>query len=200
MKGVSILGAGGHSRSLISCLDALNISVLNVYDEQSQKSESIMGIKVSSFEHSSNIENLILAIGDNNKRKFFLESYYTKLWLENIIHPSAWLDKTSVLGNANQVLCGAYVGPETKIGINNIVNTHAVVEHESVIGDHNHISVSTKLLGRVRVGDRCFIGAGVVVKEGISIGDDIVIGANSFVNEHLLVPGVYVGAPIRRIE
>ena len=145
-------------------------------------------------------KKIVLAVGDNKKRKEHFEKFSKNIFPENIIHPSAVIEKRSATGKANLFFAGSVVNAEAKIGDNNIINTRAVIEHEVVIGNHNHISVGTILCGRVGIENVCFIGAGTVVIDKIRICSHVIVGANSVIVKDITEPGIYAGNPARKIK
>ena len=116
----------------------------------------------------------------------------------------------------------AYMNGELNIGNNNFFNTNCNVTclnkidignnnlfgNNVVITDHNHkYDDNTKLICRqgysykkVEIGSDCWICANVVICAGAKIYDHIVVGANSVVNGELVEPGLYVGAPAKKIK
>jgi len=200
---VTVIGAGGHSRSLIALLSACKITVERVLDISVEQGEQILGIPVADIS-CNNLElfdqSAVIAIGDNAKRRSVLLEFEKSIYPKPLVHPSAFIDSSSKLDSFCQVFAGAYVGPLAEVGNNVIVNTYAIVEHEAMVGEDSHIAVGAKILGRAKVGKRCFIGAGAVIKDNVSVCDDVTIGANSFVNKSINKPGVYVGAPVRKLK
>jgi len=49
------------------------------------------------------------------------------------------------------------------------------------------------------IGENCYIGAGSQIAANTKICDDSTIGALSFANKDIDVPGIYVGIPVRRL-
>lgn len=200
---VNIVGAGGHSRSLIALLSACNISVEGILDRSITPGEKILGIPVFDFNGESAElfgHYYVLAIGDNTARRDALTEFGARIYASPLIHPSALRDPSSTVSRFCQVFAGAYIGPQAEVGENVILNTHSIVEHEARVGEDSHIAVGAKILGRAHVGKRCFIGAGAVVKDNVSICDDVTVGANSFVNKSIYEPGTYVGSPVRWLK
>ena len=79
------------------------------------------------------------------------------------IHPSAVIDKTSIIGT------DCHIGPNVYIG-----------EH-TVIGDNNHILPSTSILGNVRIGDNNIIHPNCVIYENTTLKNNCVINSNTVI-------------------
>ncbi len=202
-KSICIIGAGGHTRSLLNSIDKSKFNVLGIYDDSYSPlmSEEIMGIKVVGKveEIPANIPRVI-SIWDMKRRKSALSKFGNSLLVDNIIHPSVIIETQSSLGVNNQILANVYINSCTVIGDGNLLNSGSIIEHEVQIGSHNHISVGAVLCGRVKIGSYCFIGAGSVVIDKITICDNVIIGANSTVIRNIIEPGVYVGNPAKKIK
>nr|NQU94576.1 acetyltransferase [Bacteroidota bacterium] len=202
-KKVAILGAGGHTRSLINLLETNHVSIFGIYDDSfdPEKNETISTYRVlGRLSDLDIICDIVLSYGDNTLREKLYQEYQRRLLTKNLIHPTALHEKHVILGNSNQVFAQVIINSHAHVGNNNIINTRALLEHEVHVGDHNHISVGSILCGRVKIGNRCFIGAGAVVIDKITIADDVIIGANSVVINDIYEPGTYVGNPVRRIK
>jgi UDP-N-acetylbacillosamine N-acetyltransferase len=201
MKELFLIGAGGHARSVIALLQRKQFLVKGIYDAGFLKAEYIFDIPVigspESIEPSSTV---VLSVGDSENRKKLFERFRSQVFSENIVHPSAALEKYVSLGSSNLIFANCYLNNGVELGINNLINTSAILEHEVVLGSHNHIAVRASLLGRSKVGNKCFIGAGAVIRDGISVCDDVVIGAQSYVAADIKEPGIYVGSPARKLK
>jgi UDP-N-acetylbacillosamine N-acetyltransferase len=200
---VYLLGAGGHTRSLINLVEQNKLVISGIYDDNYKESEDekIRGYSViGRFNDLPKQGRIILSIGNNFQRQALFQSYYDRLYKENLIHPFSIIEPKSILGCSNQVFARAYINSVVKIGDNNIINTGAIVEHEVTIGSHNHISVGAIVCGRVKIGSGCFIGAGAVIIDKLSICDNVTIGANSVVIHNISERGTYIGNPTRKIK
>lgn len=52
----------------------------------------------------------------------------------------------------------------------------------------------------VKIGSNCWIGYGVIIIGPVNICSDVILGAGSVVTRNIEEPGVYVGAPARKIH
>lgn len=197
--GLTLIGAGGHARSLLALLRRLALDVSQIVDPAARPDEQIMGIPVR-LQPTLLSGPLVLAIGDNLKRQQAFLQWTAELYQSLLQAPDALVDPSARFGIANQVLSGCYIGPQVVAGDNNLFNTRCIVEHEVQLGSHCHIAVAAILLGRAQLGDRCMIGAGAVVRDGVRLGNDVILGAQAFAAADLLEPGVYAGVPARKIK
>lgn len=200
---VGILGAGGHTRSLLNLIDQSIYNVCGIFDdsfdnevEEIIRKEKVIGNLNSILPHLK----LILSIGDNQKRKDYFRKYMGRLLLKNLMHKTAIIEDSAKLGNSNQIFANTYINSYATVGNNNIINSGCIIEHEVKIGNHNHISVGSIICGRTTIGNECFIGAGTVIIDKLKICDHVNIGANSVVVKDITESGVYVGNPVRKIK
>jgi UDP-N-acetylbacillosamine N-acetyltransferase len=199
---IHIIGAGGNSRPVIQLLLGLGFNVGNIYDDSfdPNKREEILGCWLSGNLHDVPTGQLVLAVGDNQKRKDCARRFSSQLMENNLIHPSSIVESSAKLGASNILMARSYVSAMVQIGSYNLINSGAIIEHESIVGNHCHISVGAIVCGRVKIGDLCFVGAGAVIKDSINICDNVTIGAGAVVIRDITEPGVYVGNPAKRIK
>lgn len=199
---IVIIGCGGHARSVADVL--LNNQKVcgdkreDFYfvDENARRGEKIFDRNV--YTHIIDESNhVILAVGNNEKRKQYYEEHASLSYL-NLISQDAYIGFETHMEDGNFIAHNAHIGPECIIGKGNIINTGASIDHECKIGNFSHIAVGATLAGKVSIGDSVFIGAGATIIDGIIIGNDIVIGAGATVVNDLMEPGVYVGTPAKR--
>jgi len=202
MDRVSLVGAGGHARSLLGLAHAAGIQVIEIFDRSYDLEcpETILGVPVTGAFPSLHIQNpILLAIGDNAERSRLFDRLGPKIYAPNLIHPTTVLGPQVRWGNSNQVFAGSILNSQVTLGANNILNSGCIIEHDSVIGSGNHISVGSVLCGGVQLGNDCLVGAGAVVLPNKKIVDDVIIGAGAVVTKDILQPGTYVGNPARNV-
>ncbi|MCX6985409.1 MAG: acetyltransferase [Lentisphaerae bacterium] len=202
-KTLTLLGAGGHARSLIDMLESCNFKINGVFDDtfKHDSPENICGIPLAGgISDIGGNSVIVISIGDPWKRKAAYEKYLSQVLKDNVSHPSSIISRSASLGRSNQIFARTVINSCAVIGDDNVINTGAIIEHETEIGSHNHISVGSIICGRVKIGDLCFIGAGAVVIDKIRICGGVTIGANSVVIEDIGIPGTYIGNPARKIK
>ncbi len=200
---VFILGAGGHTRSLINLLEYNHYKIEGIYDDnfEVRSKETINTYKVlGKLKELSKDGIVVLSFGELKKRKQLFLQLESQILKDNLVHPKAHIENYFNSGPSNQIFANVVINSNTTLGANNIINTGAIIEHEVTIGNHNHISVGSILCGRVTIGNDCFIGAGTTIIDKLSITDEVIIGANSVVIRNIDEPGTYIGNPARRIK
>lgn len=200
-RNLAILGFGGHARSVADIALAAGFERLIFIDAAAREGEAFAGFPALAAPPQDLGADWVWvsAIGDNARRAA-APSLLAHLDLAQVISPRAHLGVDAVLGAGCVVGHFAHIGPAARVGEGCIINTGAIVEHECEIGAYAHISVNATVAGRSRVGARTMIGAGAVVIDGVRVGDDAMIGAGCVVVCDLPDPGIYVGAPARRVR
>lgn len=199
---IGILGAGGHTRTLINALSLLGYSVEGIYDANynSSEKEIIEGIELKgNFDQVPEKDLVVISKGNCSEREELYKAFEKKVLSKNIVHPSA-LVETRKIGIANQILAMSFISNTSKIGNNNIIYSNTSIEHEAILGDHNVITMNVAICGRVKIGNRVFIGAGASILPGTSICDNVIIGAGAVVTKDITESGTYVGVPAKKIS
>lgn len=117
-----------------------------------------------------------------------------------IAHPTVAIADNAVIGVGCQLMAGAIVNPEARIGQQCIINTKASVDHECVLGDGTEIAPGATLCGIVHTGVNVWVCAGATVLPQIMIGADAIIGAGAVVIRDVPAGVTVVGIPAKPIE
>ena len=197
-----IFGAGGHGRVLVdAALLAHQWPRIVASDRKlpDNQSELLPGIDLLTVAAAQALDPSVhVAIGNNQFRQKEADAWGHER-LVSVVHPAAVVSVFSSLGAGCFVAANAVVGPSARVGMGVIVNHGAVVDHDVEVGSFSHIAPNASLGGHVKLGQRVLIGSGAVVLPSIVIGDDVIVGAGSVVNAHLLESGTYAGIPARKI-
>jgi acetyltransferase EpsM len=196
---ITLYGASGHCKVIIDILQSNNQSITEIIDD-APRFDAILGLKVTSSKefNFSNLQNVILSIGNNKVRKRLATVLNTNF--VTVIHPKAIVSKYVNLGEGTVVMAGAIINPDANIGKHCIINTGAIVEHDCAISDYVHISPNASLAGGVVVGEGSHVGIGASVIQGIKIGKWVTIGAGSVIIKDIPDFAVVVGNPGRIIK
>ena len=116
-----------------------------------------------------------------------------------IAHPAAVIADDAVIGEGSQILAGAIIAAEAKLGRQCIVNCNSLVEHETILDDAVEIAPAATVLGLTRIGLNTIVGAGATVLSRLKIGNDVRIGAGAVVGEDIADGEVVAGATNRAL-
>jgi sugar O-acyltransferase (sialic acid O-acetyltransferase NeuD family) len=202
--GVIIIGAGGHARVLLEALELSSCKVLGFIDPafakglQGPAGLPVLGGDEALHDFYASEVQLVNGVGSTGpttaRAAVYRRGKQAGFSFARVVHPSAILSASAILGEGAQIMAGCVVQTGAEIGANSIVNTRASVDHDCKIGETVHIAPGVTLSGNVRIGDRTHIGTGAVVIQGISIGADSLVAAGAVVYRDLpgkgrLIPG-----------
>jgi sugar O-acyltransferase (sialic acid O-acetyltransferase NeuD family) len=209
MKGIVVIGSGGHARVLIAALKALGRVAIGLLDsDETRIGRSVDGVVIIGNddklrEYSPDkveVVNGIGSVASTEKRKGLYERFKREgFTFAEVIHPSATIADGVSLGEGVQVMAGAVIQTGCSIGNNAIINTGAVLDHGCVIGEHVHVAPGAVLSGDVHVGVMAHIGTSATIIQGIKIGRAATIGAGAVVITDMPSGIRAVGVPARII-
>lgn len=202
MKGLVIIGAGGHGKVVSDIAHLVGYKKIIFLDDNSSlkkcgeydvlgKTEDCIKFKDYDF---------VVAVGNNEARKNIQEKL-TKIGcnIVTLIHPDAVISKSAKIAKGTVVMAGVVINSEATIGEGCIINTCASVDHECEIGNFVHISVGVHLAGNVIISEKTFMGMGSCVINNISINSCATVGAGAVVVKDIDDCGVYVGVPAVKV-
>ncbi len=190
-----LFGASGHAKVIMDILDASNIKIDALVDDNADINE-LHGYKV--LHGITNASPIIVSIGSNAIRKSIVEKLSGEFG--TAIHPQSIVSPTVKIGEGTVVMHGSIVQSDASIGKHCIINTGASIDHECIIEDFVHISPGSILCGNVNVGEGAWIGAGSAIIPGVKIGKWSIIGAGSVVVKDIPDGVVAYGNPCRIIR
>ncbi|NTU31058.1 acetyltransferase [Brevibacillus sp. HB1.1] len=206
MRGIIVIGGGGHAKVLIEILLSQAREVIGYTDFIDHG--DIYGVPClgndSKIEHYL-AENIVLvnglgSTGDNTRRKHLYDLYKEKGYkFTSVIHPSAIISPSVVIDEGVQIMAGVIIQADCYIGSNSIINTRASVDHDSKIGKHVHIAPGVILSGGVEVQEGTHLGTGSVVIQGILVGKESLVGAGAVVIKNIPDRVKVAGVPAKVI-
>jgi len=200
---VSVIGAGGHAKVVISTLRAAGFNVAAVYDDDpAKRGQQIAEVTVigSVAEiHPDTPGAFVIAIGSNAGRHQIAKRLTFLRWLM-VVHPHACVHASVAVGPGTVIFAGAVIQPDTVIGQHCIINTGATIDHDCSLGDFTHVAPGCHLAGEVVLGKGVFMGIGSVAIPGIKIGDGATVGAGGVAVEDLPPHQIAMGVPARAVN
>jgi sugar O-acyltransferase (sialic acid O-acetyltransferase NeuD family) len=179
-----LYGAGGHAGVVASIATDCGKTTKALFDDNLQKVE-ISGIPVIGKYNSELFVNdpLIITIGNNIIRRR-ISCRVTHRFI-SLVHPSALIDKTVLIGIGTVIMHGSIIQANSVIGNHAIVNTGTIIDHDCRIADFVHIAPGSVLCGNIRIGESSFIGAGSCIAPNLVIGKNCIIGAGSIITKNI---------------
>ncbi|CAN2248112.1 acetyltransferase [Bacillus vallismortis] len=208
MRNVAIVGDGGHGKVIRELINARSDTRLAaVLDDKFRTFEAGKEWYTGPPEAASEVRRLIpdvlflIAIGNNSIRKQQAERLGLKKEdFITLIHPSAIVSKSAVIGEGTVIMAGAIIQADARIGAHCIINTGAVAEHDNYISDFVHLSPRVTLSGAVAVQEGAHVGTGAAVIPQLTIGSWSIVGAGSAVIRSIPDGVTAAGAPARIIS
>lgn len=209
---VLILGAGGHSKVLIDCLQTeTNILIHGILEiNPNLFHQNVLGINVIGHENEilshyppstnklvNGIGSITIPIQRENVFTKFKKVGYDFL---NVIHHTAYIGKEVLLGEGAQLMAGCIIQPGSRIGDNVIINTRASIDHDCNIASHVHIAPGVVCSGGVTIGKGTHIGSGAVLLQGIKIGEHCLIASGAVVVKDVVSGSKVKGVPAKGME
>jgi sugar O-acyltransferase (sialic acid O-acetyltransferase NeuD family) len=193
-----LYGASGHARVIIEILEANNVEIHGLFDDNPDIHELIGYKVIGSFRHKE-IPDIpfIISIGNNSIRKKITGKY--PLLFGQAFHPSSVISPRVKIGKGSVIMGNAVVNSGSVIGEHVILNTLSSIDHDCILEDFVHISPNACLSGGVTVGEGTHIGSGAVVVPNIKIGKWATIGAGCVVIDNVKDQDIIVGNPGRSI-
>jgi sugar O-acyltransferase (sialic acid O-acetyltransferase NeuD family) len=128
-------------------------------------------------------EDGLFALGVSNAytKLKVMKKEYEHLNFINIIHSTAVLSDTAVLGKGLLINNLVTIGAHAKIGNFVNISNRATVNHHTVLEDFVSINPGADVAGHVHIGKGTLIGIGATISNGITIGKNSIIGAGAVV-------------------
>ena len=200
-----IIGAGGHATSVAEIAFAANFNLQAFISPDSSATE-LMGLPIlATIPQQMDLTSikLAIAIGDNYQRESVFDSLKDQFLIESfpaLIHPSASVALSAVIGFGCTVHQNAAVGSNSVVGNFCTLNTGSNTDHDCQLSDFSSLGPGADLGGNVNLGTRSAIAIGATVRHGLSIGPDSILGAASYANSDIAGNTIAFGSPARVVR
>lgn len=199
---IILVGAGGHAKSVIDCIDSGKFEVVGFIDDNKKGAHCgfpVIGNKLEDIVEYQKYKYFV-TIGDIAPRKRWYEKLKKhNLKTVNIIDKTAIISPSAKIGSGNFIGKFAIINADSVIGDDNVINTRALIEHECVVGSHTHLSTNSVINGNVIINDCVFLGSCAVCIGQLTIGESTTIGAGSVVIKDVEANVTVVGVPAKVI-
>lgn len=103
----------------------------------------------------------------------------------NIIHKTAYISSSAVIGEGNYFGAFSYVGPYSTIGSYNFFSASTILEHHNKIGSFNSWGPSNTTSGMCTIGDYVCFGTKISMVFSVSIGDNCFVASDVVLNKSI---------------
>lgn len=192
---------------VVDALLTLCTPLIGITDaDRSRKGSRLMGIGVLGgddvlADYPPEAVDLVLGVGSagvSTIRQMLFENLKAAGYrFQTFVHPTATVSRHAVLGEGCQVMAGAVVQADARLGANVLVNTRVCVDHDCSIGDHVHLGPGSVLCAGVDVGVGSHLGSGSTTIQGVRIGRAVQVGAGAAIIRNCADGTCHVGVPAR---
>lgn len=193
---VYLYGASGHAKVVMDIARLAYVDVPCLIDDNPMVNE-LAGKPV--IHSAEGLSPMIITIGDCQIRRKVAQKLGKREFL-TLIHPSAVIADSAIIGYGTVVMAGTIMTPYVKVGCHCIINTGASLDHDVKVGDFVHIAPHCTLCGGAEIGEGTWLGAGSTVIQGVHIGMDCFIGAGSVVVKDIPDGYLAYGNPCKLIK
>jgi UDP-perosamine 4-acetyltransferase len=200
-----VLAGGGHAGVVIDTLLLLGETVLG-YTDPTREPGRILDVECLGEDrvietYNSDQVQLANGLGSTASTELRAALYYRfasrRYRFPPIVHPSAVVARSVLLGSGTQVMAGAILQPNCRLGENVLVNTRASIDHDCIIESDVHVAPGVTLSGGVVVERGAHVGMGANVVEGRRIGAQSIVGAGALVLRDVMPGTIVVGLPAK---
>lgn len=163
MKRLLILGAGGHGQVVKEIAEACGYDTVAFLDD---KTPDAIGKLNEAPYLAPNFDGIIIAIGNNALRRNITAKLeqFEGINIVTLIHPTAYISCSSVIGKGTVVEPNAIVNAHSKIGEGCIISVGAIVDHDSSIGYFSHINSGAICMAGSKIAALTKVNAGEIIK------------------------------------
>lgn len=163
MKSLLILGAGGFGHMIQEMAGILGYERA-VFLDDAVKGADVVGKCCDYRAFVKNYDTAVAALGDNGMRLYWTEKLMEAGYhVPPMIHPSAVVSPSAVIGNGTFVMQGAVVNTHTVVEHGVLINSGAVVDHDSYVGCGAHIGLNSVVKANCKIDSKRKVEAGEVV-------------------------------------
>lgn len=184
MKHIIIIGCGSHAAELVEYISYINeqsetplynikglIDNTNTYYEHYGYPYDFLG---SIDDHQIDTQvKYIMGIGNIEIRAKVLQDFQLKgAKFTGIIHPTALISKSAIIGEGTVISHNVSIGPKAEIGAFNVINSRCTIGHDAKIGVNNFLSPQVVLGGYSKVGNDNLLGTNSCLIPDVEVGNN----------------------------
>lgn len=163
MKRLLIIGAGGFGQMIQETAGLLGYEEVVFLDDAS-KHKDVVGKCCDYRNFLKGYDTAVAALGDNGQRLYWTEKLMEAGYqVPAIIHPSAVVSPSAVIGAGSFIMQRAVVNTHTVIEHGVLVNSGAVVDHDSYVARGAHIGLGSVVKANCRIDEKRKVETGEVV-------------------------------------
>jgi acetyltransferase EpsM len=142
----------------------------------------------------------VCGIGTTQRSIFAKQAAEHGLRFATVLHPSAQVSPTAVLGEGTIAGATVVVGAYARIGRHVMLNRGCLVGHHTEIGDYVSLQSGANIAGSCRIGEATFVAMSAVVLDHLTVGASSVVAAGAVVVQDVPDHVQVVGVPARIVK
>jgi acetyltransferase EpsM len=202
-KGILVLGAGGHGKSVVAVLIASGATITGVLDDTPENwGKEMQGVPIlGPIEDFGRYPNCsaVIGVGENTARRSIAERFAGACWA-SVLYPQAYINPTARIAQGTVVFPGAIIGADVIIGEHVIVSGNVTVGHDTILEDYVHAAPGVQVAGGARVGQGAMLGIGSIVCPKVHIGEEAILGAGAVAVADIPPSSTAFGVPARVVR
>lgn len=195
MKNIVIIGAGDLGKEIVWLIEDINkrqptYLILGFLDDDREKTGAefygykVLGGTEQLKELSAKMPlSAVVAIQDGSVRKKIVEEHPEFSRWETIIHPTAVIASTSVVGKGSIFFPQVTVSVDSRLGSFGLYYIHSIICNDCKIGDYVSVMSGASISEHVEIGDECFFAAGACVYPHKKIGNNVEVAVEATVEK-----------------
>lgn len=204
---VVILGAAQHAEVIASmAIELSSVEIVGFLDDDPAKQgKRILEIPVLGsmdlleklFDNGS-VEGVFLGLSARQivlRRKLINIVKGIGIPQPNLIHKTAYIASTVVMGEGNFLAPHVVVNHHAIVGNSCAFYSHAVVEHHCQLGDNIYMGPGSKTTANVRIGSDTYVGVNASFIPHVSVSSFSTIAAGCVVTKSFPEPALIAGVP-----
>lgn len=211
MKNIIIIGDGGHAAVIIDIINTINkispeFKILGVTSNSSPagtifKNSPILGD--DSYLNTLEINSVYLAMGlggfRNNKLRKVVYDKCKLLGFSfiNLIHPSAIVSDTVLMGEGITIFPGAVINTNVRIGNNTIIATSSSIDHDTIVGNNVLISAGVTVGADTTIESDSLLALGSKIISGLHLGENTLVAAGAVLINNTIENTTVYGIPAK---
>lgn len=209
---VAILGAGDLGQTLAAHLATSGQwRCVGFYDDTLEPGTQVTGLPVlgaiqplkRQHDPRGPFDRLVMGIGYKHleaRASLFAALVEAGHRFAAVVHESAYVHPTATVADGAVLFPRCVLDVGARAESNSVLNAGCVIAHDTTVGADTFLGPAVNLAGYVTVGRECFLGIGTTVIDNVTIHDRVQTGGGTVVTQDLTEPGLYVGAPARRVR
>jgi sugar O-acyltransferase (sialic acid O-acetyltransferase NeuD family) len=201
-RALVVLGTTSFSEAVAETASLAGFVVAGFVENRSRErcTESLQGLPVHWIDDAAPLaatHEAVCGLGTTRRSIFVEQAAALGFRFATVVHPTAYVAPSTVLGDGVYVGPSAAISPFCRIGRHVIVLQGSQLGHHVEIGDFSSIMMGANVAGSTRIGEATWIATGAVVIDHVTVGSHAVVAAGAVVVEDVPDRVQVVGVPAR---